>query len=93
MDDTMVKKRITLTGQQLEDFRSEQANLKTQLERSNDRVEELEAGLDTIKELVTKKKSSKAHPELCESIVSLVELAINPPVKTKTIDQTALEHS
>lgn len=89
----MVKKRITLTGQELEDLKSEQTILKTQLERSNDRVEELEAGLGTIKELVSKKKSSKAQPELCESIVSLVDLTINPPVKTKTIEQTALEHS
>lgn len=93
MDDGMVKKRITLTGRELENFKSEQAILKTQLKRSNDRVEELEAGLGTIKELVSRKKSSKAQPELCESIVSLVDLAINPPVKTKTIEQTTLEHS
>jgi|TARA_Y100000310_G_scaffold323672_2_gene384406 hypothetical protein len=89
----MVKKRITLTGQELDEIRGAQTVLETQLKRSNDRVEELECGLGTIKKLVSRKATSKANPELCESIVSLVDVTINPPVKTKVTERPALEGS
>ena len=88
MEDRMVKRRITLTGQQLADLESQQAVLKTQLQRSNNRVAELETGLDEIKKLASRKKSTKVHPELCGSIVSLVDIIINPPVKKRVTEHT-----
>lgn len=84
----MVKRRITLTGQELADLKSQQATLQTQLQRSNNRVEELEAGLGNIKKLVTRKKLTKDQPELCESIASLIDLTINPPVRANISEQT-----
>lgn len=84
----MVKRRITLTGQELANLKSQQTTLQTQLQRSNNRVEELEAGLGSIKKLVTRKKSTNAQPELCESIMSLIDLAINPPVKAGVAEPT-----
>ena len=88
MEDRMVKRRITLTGQELADLEGQQTFLKTQLERSNDRVQELETGLGKIKKLVTRKASAKAHPELCGSIVSLVDITINPPVTKRISEHT-----
>ena len=85
----MAKRRITLTGQELETLKSQQVVLNNQLQRSNDRVDELEKGLGKLKKLVSKKQVTKAHPELCESIVSLIDQTINPPVQARVNEHTS----
>jgi predicted nucleic acid-binding Zn-ribbon protein len=89
MEESMAKRRITLTGQELENLKSQQAVLMNQLQRSNERVEELEKGLGKLKKLVSKKQITKAQPELCESIVSVIDSTVNPPVKARVNEQTS----
>ena len=50
----MVKRRITLSSQEMNDITNETSTLKTQLDLSNQRVDELENGLVVINKFINK---------------------------------------
>jgi len=86
----MVKRRITLTSQEMNEITKETTTLKTQLDLSNQRVDELENGLVVINKFINKKTKPKDVDKLCGAVQKLVDKAINPPVKAKAA--TALSH-
>ncbi|MFT7687299.1 MAG: hypothetical protein ACI9FB_002651, partial [Candidatus Azotimanducaceae bacterium] len=55
----MVKRRVTLTSQEMNDISKETSTLKTQLDLSNQRVDELENGLVIINKFINKKTKPK----------------------------------
>ncbi len=65
--------------------------LESQLQRSNNRVEELETGLGTIQKLANKKSKPKNIEEFRSALRELVELSLNPPVAAKIEALEALE--
>ncbi|MFT5211378.1 MAG: hypothetical protein ACI9CE_003117 [Flavobacterium sp.] len=86
----MVKRRITLSSQEMTDITKETSSLKIQLDLSNQRVDELENGLVVINKFINKKTKPKDVEKLCDAVQKLVDKAINPPVKAR--EATALSH-
>lgn len=86
----MVKRRITLSSQEMNDITNETSTLKTQLDLSNQRVDELENGLVVINKFINKETKPKDVEKLCGAVQKLIDKAINPAVKAK--EATALSH-
>ncbi len=91
----MVKRRIVLSSQEMNDLSSKIKLLESQLKRSNSRVSELESGVKKIEKLVTKKPKKKDADTLCQELIELTGKTINPPVKVREerLAREALEAS
>jgi len=86
----MVKRRITLSSQEMNDITKETSTLKTQLDLSDQRVDELENSLVVTNKFISKKTKPKDVEKLCGAVQKLIDKAINPDVKAK--EATALSH-
>jgi predicted nuclease with TOPRIM domain len=82
---SMVKRRITLTSQEMSGIEAKIKTLESQLTRSNGRVDELEHGLSLIDKLVTKKAKPKTVDAVCTAVEQLTKITLNPPVKAKEL--------
>ena len=76
----MAKRRITLTSQEMNEINTRTETLESQLQRSNDRVEELENGLIYIRKFLSKKSKPKKIEDFCDVMNELVDTTLNPPV-------------
>ena len=79
----MAKRRITLTSQEMNDINGKITLLQSQLGRSNSRVDELEKGLGDIRRLIKKKFRAKDLKPLGDELTTMIDLAMNPPVKVR----------
>lgn len=79
----MVKRRIVLSSQEMNDLNNKIKLLESQLKRSNSRVSELESGVKKIEKLVSKRPKKKDAETLCAELMVLTTKTINPPVKVR----------
>ena len=79
----MVKRRIVLSSQEMNDLTAQIKLLESQLKRSNHRVAELENGVRKIEKHVAKKPKKKDADTLCAELIEMTAKVINPPVKVR----------
>lgn len=87
----MVKRRIVLSSQEMNDITARIKLLESQLSRSNKCVADLESGVRKIQKLVNTKSKQKKPDKLFEEVTALCDRTINPPVKVKE-ERLAEEH-
>lgn len=79
----MAKRRHVLSAQEMTDIKTKIKTLESHVKHANARVDELEHGLDLIRERVADTARPTTVEALAQAVQELVAITVNPPVTAR----------